>query len=131
MYVYIKLFLFCSSLDLSDSNHIIDCEQSSSFINPSLEDEVRGPAKNIYYRNFKIEMYVWEYPWLYYNPVEKVYKCKYCELFPVVGSGNSKHKFGKEAVKSQTDHPLRFLESHKCSSKHQNSVKEYKGIYSR
>ena len=55
---------FCSSFDLSDSNHIIDtssasinCEQSSSFINPSLEDEVNGPAKNINYRNFKFEMY--------------------------------------------------------------------------
>ena len=62
---------FCSSLDLSDSNHIIDtsstsidCEQSSSFINPSLEDEVNGPAKNIGYQNFKFEMYVREYPWL-------------------------------------------------------------------
>ena len=43
---------FCSSLDLSDSNRIIDtsstsidCEQSSSFINPLLEDGVNGPAK--------------------------------------------------------------------------------------
>ena len=76
-------------------------------------------------------MYVREYPWLYYNPVEKGYKCKYCELFLAVGSGNSKHKFGKKAVKSLTDHPHRFLESRKCSSKHQNSVKEYEGIYSR
>ena len=62
---------FCSSHDLSDSNHItdtsstsIDFEQLSSFINPSLEDEVNGPAKNIDYRNFKFEMYVREYPWL-------------------------------------------------------------------
>ena len=129
---------FCSSLDLSDSSHItytsstsIDCEQLSSFINPLLEDEVNGPAKNINYRNFKFEMYVREYPWLYYNPVEKGYKCKYCELFPAVGSSNLKHKFGKEAVKSLTDHLHHFLESHKCSSKHQNSVKEYEGIYSR
>ena len=45
--------VFCSSLDLSDSNHIIDtssstsidCEQLSSFINPSLEDEVKGLQK--------------------------------------------------------------------------------------
>ena len=43
---------FCSSLDLLDSNHIIDtssasidCEQSSSVINPSLEDEVNGLQK--------------------------------------------------------------------------------------
>ena len=79
---------FCSSLDLSDSNHIIDTlstsidyEQSSSFLNPSLEDEVNAPAKNIDYRNFKFEMYVRKYPWLYYNPVEKGYKCIYCELF--------------------------------------------------
>ena len=79
---------FCSSLDLLDSNHIIDtssasidCEQSSSVINPSLEDEVNGPAKNIDYQNFKFEMDVREYPWLYYNPVEKGYKRKYCELF--------------------------------------------------
>ena len=76
-------------------------------------------------------MYVREYPWLYYNPVEKGYKCKYCELFPAAGSGNSKHKFGKETVKSLTDHPHRFLESHKYSSKHQNSVKEYEGIFYR
>ena len=45
--------VFCSSLDLSDSNHIIDtssstsidCEQLSSFINPSLQDEVKGLQK--------------------------------------------------------------------------------------
>ena len=77
MFTSSSLF-FCSSLDLSDSNHIIDtsstsidCEQSSSFINPLLEDEVNGPAKNIDYQNFKFEMYVREYPWLYYNPVER------------------------------------------------------------
>ena len=71
---------FCSSLDLSDSNHIIDT-LSTSILNPSLEDEVNGPAKKIDYRNFKFEMYVRKYPWLYYNPVEKGYKCIYCELF--------------------------------------------------
>ena len=51
-------------------------------------------------RNSKLEKYVKLFPWLYYHSVEKVYKCKTCELLPSVGSGSqSQHKFGKVAVK--------------------------------
>ena len=51
-------------------------------------------------QNSKLEKYVKLFPWLYYHSVEKGYKCKTCELLPSVGSGSqSKHKFGKVAVK--------------------------------
>ena len=104
----------------------IDFGESSSNLNtPSLADCIKHRSKNVDYRNFKFQMYVREYPWLYYNPVERGYKCKYCELFPAMRSGNKKHKFGKEAVKSLTDYPHHISETHKCLSKHQKSVKEY------
>ena len=54
-------------------------------------------STKIDYRNFRLEPYVEEFPWLYYNVLEKGYKCKNCELFPAVGSGNAAHKFGSEA----------------------------------
>ena len=86
-------------------------------------------STKIDYRNFRLEPYVEEFPWLYYNVLEKGYKCKNCELFPVVGSGNAAHKFGSEAVKSLTDHPRRLLQRHAESKKHQNASKEYEGMY--
>ena len=36
------------------------------------------------YGNFRLEPFVEEFPWLYYNVLEKGYKCNNCELFPVV-----------------------------------------------
>ena len=39
------------------------------------------------FRNFKSENYVKIFPWLYYQSVEKGYKCRTCELLPSVGSG--------------------------------------------
>ena len=54
-------------------------------------------STKIDYRNFRLEPYVEEFPWLYYNVLEKGYKCKNCELFQAVGSGNAAHKFGNEA----------------------------------
>lgn len=65
------------------------------------------------------------YPCLYYNPMERWYIVNYfLQLEAVI----KKHKFGKEAVKSLTDHPHHILETHKCSSKHQKSKKEHKKI---
>ena len=75
-------------------------------------------STKIDYRNFRLEPYVEEFPWLYNNVLEKGYKCKNCELFPAVGSGNAAHKFGSEAVKSLIDHPRRLLQRHAESKKH-------------
>ena len=61
--------------------------------------------------------------------IEAGYKCKLCEMFPsVIGTGdNAASKFSREAVKSLTDHPLRFLSGHQTSSKHANVIKQYEG----
>ena len=66
---------------------------------------------NIDYRVFKLEKYVQDFPWLYYNVIEAGYKCKFCKMFPsVIGTGgNAASKFSREAVKSLTDHQRRFL----------------------
>ena len=57
------------------------------------------------YSNFQVEMYVEEFPWLCYNVLKNGCKSKNCELFPAIGSRNATHKFGKDVVKSLTDHP--------------------------
>ena len=62
-------------------------------------------STKIDYRNFRQEPYVEEFPWLFYSVLQKRYKCKNCELFPAIRSGNATHKFGKDAVKSLTNHP--------------------------
>ena len=62
-------------------------------------------STKIDYRNFRQEPYVEEFPWLFYSVLEKRYKWKNCELFPAIRSGNASHKFGKDAVKSLTNHP--------------------------
>ena len=104
-----------------------DFEQPSTSSALELEDEPSRCREKIDYRNFRMEQYVEEFPWLYYNPVEKGFKCKYCELFPAAGKGNYFHKLGKEAAKSLGDHPHRFLERHEDSDKHQKSVTDYEG----
>ena len=50
-------------------------------------------------------------------------------MFPlVIGTGgNAASKFLREAVKSLTDHPRRFLSGHQTSSKHANAIKQYEG----
>ena len=67
-------------------------------------------STKIYYRNFRLEPHVEEFPWLHYNVLEKGYKCKNCELFPAIRSRNAKHKFGNDAVKSLTEHPRWLLQ---------------------
>jgi hypothetical protein len=82
------------------------------------------------FREFKLEKCVKAFPWLYHHPVEKGYKCKTCELFPPLGttSGQSRLKFGQEAVKNLTGHPTRYLRGHEKSHKHQNAITQYEGI---
>lgn len=84
---------------------------------------------NIDYSIFKLEKYIWDFPWLYYNVIEAGYKSKFCEMFPlVIGTGgNAASKFSREAVKSSTDHPRWFLSSQHTSSKHANAIKQYEG----
>ena len=78
---------------------------------------------------FKLEKYVRDFPWLYYNVIEAGYKCKFCKMFlSVIGAGgNTASKFSRETVKSLTDHPRRFLSGHQTSSKHANAIKAYEG----
>ena len=62
---------------------------------------------NLDYRMFKLEKYVCDYPWLYFNVIDAGYKCKICEMFSPLSSTGSKArlKFANGAVKSLTDHP--------------------------
>ena len=87
---------------------------------------------NLDYRIFKLEKYVRDYPWLYFNVIDAGYKCKICEMFPPLSSTgrNTRLKFANEALKSLTDHPRRFLDDHQNSFKHINATKQYKGIIS-
>ena len=81
---------------------------------------------------FKLEKYVRDYPWLYFNVIDAGYTCKICEIFPPLflsTGGNARLKFTNEAVKSLTDHPQRFLDDHQNSFKH-NATKQYRGIIS-
>ena len=73
-------------------------------------------------------MYVREYPWLYFNPAEKGWECKKCELFPATGSGNTNLQFAKEAVTSLTNYPRCFLQNNNNSTKHQCAVNEHEGM---
>ena len=51
-------------------------------------------------------------------------------MFPPLGttSGQSRLKFGQEAVKNLTDHPTQYFRGHEKSHKHQNAIKQYEGI---
>ena len=62
-------------------------------------------STKIDYRNFRLE----EFPWLYYNVLEKGYKCKNGDLFSKIRSLNATHKFEKDAVKSLTNHHRQLL----------------------
>ena len=87
---------------------------------------------NLNYRMFKLEKYVRDYPWLYFNVIDAGYKYKICEMFPLLSStgGNAKLKFANEAVKSLTEYPRRFSDDHQNSFKHINATKQYEGIIS-
>ena len=45
----------------------------------------------------------------------------------VYTGGITASKFLREAVKSLTDHPRRFLSGHQTSSKHANAIKQHEG----
>ena len=78
---------------------------------------------------FKLEKYVKDYPWLYYNVIEAGYMCQKCEMFPLLSStdGNARLIFINKPVKSLIDHPRHFLSSHQNSNKHQTAIKQYEG----
>ena len=61
--------------------------------------------RKIDYRSSRVEQYVKELNWLYFNHLDQGFKCKICELFPHSGVGHSKKKFSHEALKSLGDHP--------------------------
>ena len=75
------------------------------------------------YRMFKLEKYVRDDPWLYFNAIDAAYKRKICEMLPPLSStgGKARLKFANEAVKSLTDHLQRFLDGHQNSFKHINT----------
>ena len=87
---------------------------------------------NLHYPMFKLEKYVRDYPWLYFNVIDAGYKCKIFEMFPSLSStgGNARLKFANEAIKSLTDHPRRFLDGHQKSFKLINVTKQYEAIIS-
>ena len=100
--------------DITDSSKI---ESDAELRDPELESDLdsnhmgadssfdASTSTKTDYRNFRQEPYVEEFPWLFYSVLEKRYKWKNCELFPAIRSGNASHKFGKDAVKSLTNHP--------------------------
>ena len=87
---------------------------------------------NLDYRMFKLEKYVRDYPWLYFNVIDAGYKCKICKMFPPLSStgGNARSKFVSEAAKSLKNHPRRFFDGHQNSFKYINATKQYEGIIS-
>ena len=45
------------------------------------------------YRCTGIDKFVREFPWVYYQPVERGFKCKVCQIFPALSSGKGKNLF--------------------------------------
>ena len=41
-------------------------------------------STKIDYRNFQLEPYVKEFPWLFYSVLENAFNCKNCKLFPAI-----------------------------------------------
>ena len=73
-------------------------------------------------RNFDRGKYERLYTWLYYNQAEEGYKCKVCETLPVLGNHKHAEKWGIEAQRSLSDHPIRTLNIHETSAKHKDAV---------
>ena len=87
---------------------------------------------NLDYRMLKLEKYVRDYPWLYFNVIDAGYKCKIFKMFSPLSStgGNARLKFANEAVKNLKNHPRRFLDGHQNSFKYINATQQYEGIIS-
>ena len=62
-----------------------------------------------------LEMYVEDFPGLYYNAADEGYKCRICEMLPTLSTtgGHSRGKFA-----SLTDHPKCYLNGYAESEKH-------------
>ena len=80
-----------------------------------------------YYQSSRVELYVKEFNWLYFNHLGWGFKCKIGEFFPHSGVGHSETKFSEEALKPMEDHPRLTCSTHEKSTKHKKSVKEYEG----
>ena len=77
---------------------------------------------NLDYWIFKLEKYVRDYPWLYFNVIDAGYKCKICKMYPPLWSSG-------EAKKSLTDHPRHLLDGHQNSFKHINATNNTKVLF--
>ena len=89
------------------------------------------PHWDLDYRMFKLEKYVPDYPWLYFNVIDAGFKWKICEMLPPLSSsgGNTRLKLSNEAVKSFTGHPRHFLDGHQNSFKHSNATNNMKVLF--
>ena len=109
--------------DLSRSDDNPDCIRSAPTIEHQKESDLLPPER-MDNRDYRKQ----DFSWFYYNAPDADYKCKTCEMSPecVIGSrGKSKFKFGRDAVKSLTDHPRRILEKHNSSEKHKYAIRQY------
>ena len=61
--------------------------------------------RKIDYQSSRVEQYLKEFNWLYFNHLDQGFTCKICELFPHSGVGHLKTKFSQEALKSLGNHP--------------------------
>ena len=130
--LYIQVTISSSESDIkrtqSDSgDSSVSTSEDANEVNEVVQQD---PEKNkVDKHSPNLEKYVKIFPWLYYHPVHKGYKCKTCEMFPplLVAGGHSRHKFGGEAVKNLTDHPTRYLHGHQMSDKHKNATAQYEG----
>ena len=71
---YLIGFFFCSSV-----------EPQKQTLKPSAAPDLRS---------VNIEQYVKLFPWLYYNHVDKGYKCKTCEMFPPLDVSGPNRQIG-------------------------------------
>ena len=86
------------------------CAQTSESESESEDNNLSSmheTQSNLDYQMFKLERYVRDCPWLYFNVIDAGYKCKICEMFSPLSStgGKARLKFANGAVKSLTDHP--------------------------
>ena len=73
-------------------------------------------------RNFDRGKYERLYTWLYYNQAEEGYKCKVCETVPILSNHKYAEKWGSQAQRSLSYHPIRTLNEHETSAKHKDAV---------
>ena len=84
-FCWINCFIF-SSLD-SDYIGSSESDDDGKQLNTIDTQHKQYNHNSLDFQNFKSENYVKIFPWLYYQSVEKGYKCRTCELLPSVGSG--------------------------------------------